>query len=101
MLENKLKQNKVSSKLHKVLITEEIVYKKLSSLKSNKPHEDNGMGSFKLNELDNEWKEVLTIIYNRSMSESKIPYDWKIVNTVNVTQSLKKVKSVRLAIIDQ
>ena len=42
-----------------------------------------------LKELANELKGVLTIIYNRSLSESKIPNDWKIAN---VTPILKKGK---------
>ena len=33
-----------------------------------------------LKELANELKCVLTIIYNRSVSESKIPHDGKIAN---------------------
>ena len=83
-LENRLNQEKVASNLNKVLITEEIVYKKLYSLKSNKAHEDDGM----VKELTNELKGVLTI-YNRSITESKIPHDWKIAN---VTSLLTKVK---------
>ena len=35
-LENRLNQENVASNLNKVIITEEIVYKKLCSLKSNK-----------------------------------------------------------------
>ena len=50
-LENVLNQEKVASNLNKVLITEEIVYKKLCSLKINKAHGDDGMGSLILKEL--------------------------------------------------
>ena len=41
-LENRLNQEKVSSNLNKVIITEEIVYKNLCSLKSSKAHGDDG-----------------------------------------------------------
>ena len=47
------------------------------------------MGPLMLKELANELKGVLTIICNRSLSESKIPNDWKIAN---VTQTFKKGK---------
>ena len=40
--ENRLNQEKIASNLSKVLITEEIVYNKLYSLKSNKAHGDDG-----------------------------------------------------------
>ena len=96
-LENMLNQEKVAANLNKVIITEEIVYTKLFSLKSNKAHGDDGMWSLMLNELVNELKGVLTIIYNRSLSESKIPNDWKMAN---VTPIFKKVKSVMQVIID-
>ena len=66
-------------------------------MKINKAHGDNGMGSLMLKELANELKGVLTIIYNRSISESKIKNDWKIANA---TQSFKKVKSAMQVIID-
>ena len=56
-LENRLNQEKVASNL-KIIITEEIVYKKLCSLKSNKAHGDDGMGSLMLKELANELKGV-------------------------------------------
>ena len=42
------------------------------------------MGSLMLKELANELKGVLTIIYNRSLSESKIPNDWKIANVTPI-----------------
>ena len=64
-----LNQEKVAPNLNKVLITEEIVNKKISSLKSNKAHGDDGMGSLLLKELTNELKDVLSIIYNRSVSD--------------------------------
>ena len=51
--ENRLNQEKVASNLNKVIITEEIVYTKLCSLKSNKAHGDDGMGSLMLKELAN------------------------------------------------
>ena len=86
-LENRLNQEKIASNLIKIIITEEIVYQKLCSLKSNKAHGDDVMGSLMLKELANELKGVLTIIYNRSLSESKIPNDWK---TANVTPILEK-----------
>ena len=54
-----------------------IVYKELSSLKSNKAHGDDGMESLMLKQLANQLKGVLTLIYNRSMSESKISDDSK------------------------
>ena len=50
------------------------------------------MGSLMLKELANELKGVLTIIYNRSLSESKLP--------IFKSQFLKKVKSVMQVIID-
>ena len=50
-LENRLNQEKIASNLNKLIITEEIVYKKLCSLKSNKAHGDDGMGSLMLNPL--------------------------------------------------
>ena len=72
---NRLNQENVASNLKTVIITEEIVYKKLCSLKSNKAHGDDDMGSLMLKELANELKGVLTIIYHKSLSESKIPND--------------------------
>ena len=51
-LENRLYQEKIESNLNKVLITEEIVYNKLYSLKSNKAHGDHGIGSLMLNPQD-------------------------------------------------
>ena len=89
-LENRLNQEKVASNLNKVIITEEIVYKKLCSLKSNKAQGDDGMGSLMLKELANELKGVLTIIYNRSLSESKIPNDWKMSNVTPIFKKGKK-----------
>ena len=59
-------------------------------MKSNKAHGDDGMGSLMLNELANELKGVLTIICNRSMSESKIPNDWKIANVTPIFKKGKK-----------
>ena len=70
-LENRLNQENVASNLKKIIITEEIVYKKLCSLKSNKAPGDDGMGSLMLKELANELKGVFTIINNRFLSESK------------------------------
>ena len=43
-----------------------------------------------LKELANDLKGVLTIIYNRSLSESKIPNDWKIVNVTPIFKKDKK-----------
>ena len=83
-LENRLNPEKVASNLNKILITEEIVNKKLCSLKINKAHVDYGIGSLMLKELANELKGVLTIIYNRSLSESKIPNDRKIANVTPI-----------------
>ena len=85
-LENRLNQEKVASNLNKVLITKEIVNKTLCSLKSNKAHWDDGMGSLMLKQLANELKG-LSIIYNRSVSESKIPHVWIFAN---LTPILKK-----------
>ena len=89
-LDNRLNQEKVASNLNKVIITAEIVYTKLYSLNSNKAHGDDGMGSLMLKELANELKGVLTIIYNRSLSESKIPNDWKIANVTPIFKKGKK-----------
>ena len=93
VLKNELKQKKFSSDLNNVLIKEAIVYKKLSSLKSNKAHGDYGMGSHMLKALANKFKGMLTIIYNKSMSESKIAYDWKIANSTSI---INKCKSMQL-----
>ena len=89
-LENRLNQEKVASNLNNIIITEEIVYKKLCSLKSNKAHEDDGMGSLMLKELANESKGVLTIIYNRCLSDSKIPNHWKMANVTPIFKKGKK-----------
>ena len=70
-LENRFNREKIASNLNKILITEDIVNKKLCSLKINKAYGDDGMGSLMLKELANELKGVLTIIYNRSLSEIK------------------------------
>ena len=59
-------------------------------MKINKAHGDDGMGSLMLKELANELKGVLTIIYNRSLSESKIQNDWKIVNVTPIFKKGKK-----------
>ena len=59
-------------------------------MKSNKAHGNDGMGSLMLKELANELKGVLTIIYNRSLSESKIPNDWKIANVIPIFKKGKK-----------
>ena len=67
-LENRLNQEKVASNLNKVLLTEKILNKKLCSLKINKAHGDDDMGSLMLKELGNELKGMLTIIYNRFLS---------------------------------
>ena len=79
-----LNQEKVASNLNMVLITEEIVNTKLCSLKSNKADGDDGMGSLMLKELANEINGVLSIIYNRSVSESKISNDWKNANVTPI-----------------
>ena len=50
-LENRFNREKIASNLNKILITEEIVNKKLCSLKSNKAHGDEDMGSLMLKEL--------------------------------------------------
>ena len=60
-LDNRFNQEKVASNLNKVLITEEIVNKKLCSLKINKAHGDDGMGSLMFKKLANELKGVFTI----------------------------------------
>ena len=52
LLENRLQQNNVLSYLNNVIITEEIVYKKLCSLKSYKARGDNGMGSLVLDPIN-------------------------------------------------
>ena len=70
-LENRLNQENVVYDLIKIIITEEIVYKKLCSLKSNKAHGDDGMGSLMLKELANELKGVLTIIYTGPYRKAK------------------------------
>ena len=59
-------------------------------MKSNKAHGDDGMGSLMLKELANELKGVLTINYNRSLSESKIPNVWKIANVTRIFKKGKK-----------
>ena len=41
-------------------------------------------------ELANELKGVLIIIYNRSLSESKIPNDWKMANVTPIFKKGKK-----------
>ena len=43
-----------------------------------------------LKELANELKGVLTIIYNRSLSDSKIPNDWKMANVTPIFKKGKK-----------
>ena len=48
------------------------------------------MGSLMLKELANELKGVLTIIYNRSVSESKISNDLKIANVTPIFKKGKK-----------
>ena len=53
------------------------MYKKLSSLKTNKAHGDDSIASVVLKKISSEIKQALTIIYIRSMSESKVPDDWK------------------------
>ena len=83
-LENMLNQENVASNLKKVLIIDEIVNKKLCSLKINKAHGDDGVRSLKFKEPANKLKGVLTIIYNRSLSESKIPSDCKIANVTPI-----------------
>ena len=63
-----------------VLITEEIVYKKLSSLKINNVYGDDDIASVVHKEISNEIKQAITIIYIRSTTESKVPDDWKTAN---------------------
>ena len=48
------------------------------------------MGSLMLKELANDLKGVLTIIYNRSLSEIKIPNDWKMANVTPIFKIGKK-----------
>ena len=48
------------------------------------------MGSLMLKELANELNRVLTIIYNRSLSDSKIPNDWKMENITSILKKGKK-----------
>ena len=86
-LKNKLKGIMNGNILNNVLIAVEIVYKKLSSLQIIKAHGDDGIASIVLMEISSEIKQALTIIYIRSMSESKVPDDWK---TANVTRIFKK-----------
>ena len=88
-LDDKLKLNNVSTSLNDVRITEEIVYNKLCSLKTNKAHGEDGMASFMLKEISNEIKGVLAVIYSKSMAENQVPYDWK---SANVTPIFKKGK---------
>ena len=52
-LKNRVNQEKVASNLNKVIITEEIVNKKLCSLKTNKANGDDRMGYLMLTELAN------------------------------------------------
>ena len=59
-------------------------------MKSNKAHGYDGMGSLMHKELANELKGVLTIMYNRSLSESKIPNDWNIANVTSIFKKGKK-----------
>ena len=90
VLENRLNQENVASNLNKVLITEEIVYTKLCSFKSNKAHGDDGMGSLMLKELANELEGVLSIVYNRPIFESKTPHDLKIANVTPIFKNGEK-----------
>ena len=76
--------------MNDVWITEEIVYNKLCSLKTNKAHGEDGMASFMLKELCNEIKGVLAVIYSKSMAENQVPCNWK---SANVTPIFKKGKS--------
>ena len=87
MLENKFKGIINENILNNVLITKEIVYNKLSSLKINKAHEDDGIPSIALKEISIEIKQALTIIYIRSVSESKVSDDWK---TAKCNSNLQK-----------
>ena len=48
------------------------------------------MESLMLKELANKLKSVLTIIYNRSLSESKLSNDWKIANVTPISKKGKK-----------
>ena len=84
VLEDKIKIKNVSRDLNDVLITEEVVYKKLCSLKTNKAHGQDGMASLVLKELANEIKGILTIIFNKSMAEHKVPSDCKIANVTPI-----------------
>ena len=43
-----------------------------------------------LKELANELKGVLAVIYNRSVSDSKIPHDWKIAKVTPIFKKGKK-----------
>ena len=60
------------------------MYKKLSSLKINKAHGDDGIASVVLKEISSEIKQALKIIYIRLMSESKVLDDWKTANVIPI-----------------
>ena len=62
-------------------------------MKSNKYHGDNGIASLMLRQLANELKGLLTIIYNRSTSESKIQHIWKIANATLIFLNDKKCEA--------
>jgi hypothetical protein len=67
-----------------IQVTSEAVGKALKNLNPNKAHGPDSIPSRVLKELHNELSLPLTILFNKSISEGKIPGDWKKANVVAI-----------------
>ena len=77
----------VECELKSIEVTKELVQLELNKLKTNKAAGVDEIYSRILKECSDEVVEPLTLIFNKSIKECKVPNDWK---TANVTPLFKK-----------
>lgn len=75
-----------------LLITEEIVCKRLSKLKDNKAAGPDEMGTKLLKKIAPNISLVLAAIFTKSLLEGKVPDDWKIANVIPIFKSGERDK---------
>ena len=70
--------------LSDIVVTEDAVRKKLSSLNPYKAHGPDGIPPKVLKELSNELAKPITIIFNKSLQSGMVPSEWKTAEVVAI-----------------
>jgi hypothetical protein len=82
-----------SDRLTNILVTEDMVFKKLSGLNVNKSSGVDDIHAKLLYELRNELVKPLTFLFNLSLGSSSIPQDWRDANVVSIFKKGSKDKA--------